>query len=140
MLKQRTVNFKRLKRYTLWNISFVYFTKMPKISRRKSQSRRVSMKRMLDKRCVQQKPQQSSEDEEFINPKEDSVDYTEKEMIFEISDIFSLCKERCNPRFLSTMVYMILKHFKVSFRDAWNNGKFRSVARNRTMIYNLIKN
>ena len=66
----------------------------------------------------QQKPQQSSEGEEFINSKKDSIDYTEKEMILEISDIFSLCKERCNPRFLSTMVYIILKHFKVSFHDA----------------------
>ena len=39
-------------------------------------------------------------------------------MIFEISDIFSLCKERCNSRFLSTMIYMTLKYFNVSFRDA----------------------
>ena len=89
MFKQRILNLTRLKRYTLWNISFVYFIKMPKRFRRKSQSRRASTKRMLDKRCVQQKPQQPSEDEEFINPKEDSADYTEKEMIFEISDIFS---------------------------------------------------
>ena len=82
------------------------------MSRRKSQSRLASMKPIIDKRCVQQKSQQSSEDEEFINPKEDSVDYTEKEMIFEISDIFSLSNEPCNPRFLSTMVYIILRfHF-----------------------------
>ena len=91
---------------------------MPNIPRRKSQSSRASMKRMLDKVCVQQKPKPSSKDEEFINPKEDSIDYTEKEKVFELSGIFSLCKERCNPRFLSTMVYMILKHFNASFRGA----------------------
>ncbi|CAF0920096.1 unnamed protein product [Didymodactylos carnosus] len=60
----------------------------------------------------------SSEDENFTDTKEDSINFTEKNMLFEISDVFSSCKEECNPRFLSTMIYMILTHFDISFRDA----------------------
>jgi hypothetical protein len=92
---------------------------MPKSTKRRSQSRRVALKRLSNESCENQKPQQSSsEDEDFVDTKDDSINFTEKDMLFEISDVYSLCKEQCNPRFLSTMVYMILKHFDISFRHA----------------------
>lgn len=76
------------------------------------------MKRTPDSNRAEQKTQESPTEDEDFESQEDSIDYTAMDMTFEISDIFSLCKERCNPRFLSTMTFMILRHFNISFREA----------------------
>ena len=47
----------------------------------------------------------------------DVDDDTNNIMLDHIGDIFELCLNQCNFKSLSTLVYMILRHFQLSWRS-----------------------
>ena len=47
-----------------------------------------------------------------------TFDFTIKEMLHHISDIYSLCKETCNPKYLSVLLYMSYHHVCLSWRQS----------------------
>ena len=58
--------------------------------------------------------------EENVDDKDfemDVDDNTNNIMLDHIDDIFELCLNQCNFKSLSTLVYMILGHFQLSWRS-----------------------
>ncbi|CAF3097457.1 unnamed protein product [Rotaria sp. Silwood2] len=56
-------------------------------------------------------PSESDDQIDYINFKDDSI-------IHDISDLFSFCETKINTRYLSTLIYMSLRRFGHTFRDA----------------------
>ncbi|CAF1229080.1 unnamed protein product [Didymodactylos carnosus] len=89
-------------------------------SKRKARNRNLLSKRWCTGNLFDKPPQQqssSSEDEEFINLQPDIIGFTNKQISTDIGDLYTLCAQQCHPKFLSTMIYMILRHLNLSWRD-----------------------
>ena len=66
---------------------------------------------------------QEEEEEEVIVPSEpddqiDQIDFKNDSIVHDISDLFSFCQTKSDTRFLSTPVYMSLRRFGHTCRDA----------------------
>ncbi|CAF1419810.1 unnamed protein product [Rotaria sordida] len=96
---------------------------MPKPSKRSLHSRNIqlAMKRLLDKDLQHETESSSESDEEEMKINEDSSDtlmkFKDKVTLHEISDIFELCKNKCNSKFISVLIYMTLRYFDITWRD-----------------------
>lgn len=66
--------------------------------------------------------QQKKGEEQMIPSKPDDqidhIDFKNDLIIHDISDLFSFCQTKINTRFLSTLVYMSLRRFGHTCRDA----------------------
>ena len=94
---------------------------MPKLSKRRCHSRtdNLAMKRLLDKN-VRQKIGTSGSDEEIelnADLASISLSFTDQVTINDISDVFQLCKKKCNFKFISVLLYTSLRHFDITWRD-----------------------
>ncbi|CAF1069722.1 unnamed protein product [Didymodactylos carnosus] len=90
------------------------------LSKRKAHNRNLLSKRWCTGNFFDKPPQQqssSSEDGEFINLQPDTIDFTNKQISTDIGDLYTLCAQQCHAKFLSTMIYMILRHLNLSWRD-----------------------
>ena len=62
--------------------------------------------------------QSSTDDEEHYNAdRYKTFDVTNKEMLHHNGDIYSQCKETCNPKYLSVLLYMSCCHIDPSWRQ-----------------------
>lgn len=43
--------------------------------------------------------------------------FKDKIQLYDIGDLFELCKNQCNIRYLSALIYLILRHFNISFQE-----------------------
>jgi len=73
----------------------------------------------------QEEEEQEQEDKNYefeIDNEEDEINdrlnYKDIISLFDIVDLFQLCKAECNSRYLSTLIYMILRYFQVPYSDA----------------------
>ena len=68
----------------------------------------------------QKQKQKQEEEEEEIVPSEldDQINFKNDSIIHDISDLFSFCQTKSDTRFLSTPVYMSLRRFGHTCRDA----------------------
>ena len=55
----------------------------------------------------------SDEDEEGSN----SLSFNDTIQFYDIADIFELCKNQCNIRYLSVLIYLILRRFNISYEE-----------------------
>ena len=55
----------------------------------------------------------SDEDEEGAN----SLSFNDTIQLCDIADIFELCKNQCNIRYLSVLIYLILRRFNISYEE-----------------------
>ncbi|CAF2138799.1 unnamed protein product [Rotaria magnacalcarata] len=98
---------------------------MPKLPRRRSHSRNVqiSLRRLhlLDKAVDHSNESSTESDDEEMKMNEDSFDmsknYNDQVTLNDISDIFELCKNNSSYKFISVLLYMSLRHFKITWRD-----------------------
>ncbi|CAF4218118.1 unnamed protein product, partial [Adineta steineri] len=98
---------------------------MPKLPKRRSHSRNIQRAvahlRLLDKNVHHNTESSTESDEEEIKINEDSANisstFNDKVTLNDISDIFELCKNKYNYKFLSVLLYMSLRHFNITWRD-----------------------
>ena len=55
----------------------------------------------------------SDEDEEGAN----SLSFNDTIQLCDIADIFELCKNQCNIRYSSVLIYLILRRFNISYEE-----------------------
>ena len=55
----------------------------------------------------------SDEDEEGAN----SLSLNDTIQLCDIADIFKLCESQCNIRYLSVLIYLILRRFNISYEE-----------------------
>lgn len=95
---------------------------MPKYNRRRSQSRSTYRKTELRTYPVSEKDIDDSQSEEDLEEQYSAVegagfDFSAKEMLDDISALYSLCAESVNNKYLSTLMYVTLRHLGCSWRD-----------------------
>ncbi|CAF1017857.1 unnamed protein product [Didymodactylos carnosus] len=88
---------------------------MPRISKRKSQISGVRFKPRSRENFSDATPESSSgeEDEYRDDQSVREIDFSTTEMTQNVGDIMKLCQETCNIRYLSTLLYMSLRHFNI---------------------------
>ena len=99
---------------------------MPKWSRRRTQSAGIIRKRWSIDKIVTF--DSNDEEDEFetksskkgSNNYEEHVDWNSKNMLSHIGDIFQICQDNGSLRILSTLLYMTLKYFNISWKDIDN--------------------
>ncbi|CAF1438458.1 unnamed protein product [Rotaria sordida] len=64
------------------------------------------------------KSEESSDDDLMDTSDDDGINWTDHFVINDIGDLFEMCKEQCNSRKLSVLLYMTLMHFNIRWRDA----------------------
>ncbi|CAF4606386.1 unnamed protein product [Rotaria sp. Silwood2] len=96
---------------------------MPKLSKRRSHARSINrgMLRLLDKDVRREVESSTDSDEEEMRLNDDltdtSLNFNDKVTLNDISDIFELCQNKCNLKFISVLLYMTLRHFDITWRD-----------------------
>ena len=79
-----------------------------------------NLRRKLSSEMFKEKKQDESstdDEEQYDVDQYKTFDFTNKEMLHHISDIYSLCKETCNPKYLSVLLYMSCRHVGFSWRQ-----------------------
>ena len=96
---------------------------MPKLPRRRSHSRNMQNElrrlRLLEKATDRshESSTESGEEEQIIDDSFDiSQNFNDKVMSDDISDIFELCKNKHNYKFISVLLYMSLRYFNITWR------------------------
>jgi hypothetical protein len=74
-------------------------------------------KRRFSKASRSEEP--STEEDSFVVMPDDidSIDFSNDNILNDISDLFTFCKEQINSRFISVLLYMSLRRFGHSWRD-----------------------
>ena len=96
---------------------------MPKLSKRRSQSRTLLYRRLTientknqntDEHCTSEEEKNTIIDyEEEFQP----LDFLDESMVDNIADFFELCRSSCNLKYLSVLLYMTMRHFEVTWCD-----------------------
>jgi hypothetical protein len=91
------------------------------MNKRRSHSRNFYSKtRPGVARTKPKSPSPSSDEEEQDGYAEDSgksVDFTNKSMLDNVGDLFGLCKEEYGSKNVSVLIYMVLRHLNIPWRD-----------------------
>jgi hypothetical protein len=95
---------------------------MPKVNRRRSHSRINNLKvKFTTNRVSEENNDDSPSEDEAEQPYgrdvRESVDFVAKEMLENISVLYTLCAESVSNKYLSTLMYITLRHFGYSWRD-----------------------
>ena len=95
---------------------------MPKFNRRRSHSRRTNLKTKfftdaLASRNTEDSPAEEEPEEENNTDEGDKYDFSAKEMLNDISILYSLCAESVNNKYLSTLMYVSLRHLGHAWRE-----------------------
>ena len=93
---------------------------MPKLSKRRSQSRTILHRRLTientknqntDEHCISEEEENTIIDyEEKFQP----LDFFDESMVDNIADLFELCRSSSNLKYLSVLLYMTMRHFEVA--------------------------
>ena len=94
---------------------------MPRTNKRRSHSRSFLTKRHSSSNWSEPKSLSSSSSEEeqidYTKDSDESFDFTNQTMLDNIGDLFALCKEEYGSKNMSVLIYMVLRHFNLSWRD-----------------------
>lgn len=92
---------------------------MPKLKRQRNH---LSLMRI--KRSIEQFTEDSTEswsEEEYMEQETNytvkSIDFSTDAILDQIRDLFTLCQEETNTRFITSLVYMLLRYFGHSWKD-----------------------
>ena len=94
---------------------------MPHVSERRAHSINNNLRRKLSSEAFKEKKQdESSTDDEEQDDVDQykTFDFTYKEMLHHMGDIYSLCKETFNPKYPSVLLYMPCGHVDLSWRQS----------------------
>ncbi|CAF1284210.1 unnamed protein product [Rotaria sp. Silwood1] len=88
-------------------------------TKRKAHSKAVSIKRWSTEnfQATTTQPPDSSTSEEEDYSSSEPIKFTEKKILSDIGDLFTLCTQEGNRKYLSTMIYMLLRHLGYSWRE-----------------------
>ena len=95
---------------------------MPKLSKRRSQSRTILYRRLSIENTKNQntdEPCTSDGENTIIDYEEEfqPLDFFYESMVDNIADLFDLCRSSWNLKYLSVLLYMTMRHFGVTWRD-----------------------
>jgi hypothetical protein len=95
---------------------------MPKLNRRRSHSRSINPKTKLSFNAVPEKNNDDSPPEDepellYSADEGEHFDFTAGEMLENIGGLYSLCADFVSDKYLSTLIYVALRHFGYSWRD-----------------------
>ncbi|CAM4976508.1 unnamed protein product [Rotaria socialis] len=93
---------------------------MPKLARQKSHARQLNYRRSIESIKSNDTETFSSEDEKILfhpGGDIDDINFSNGSVLNDISDILTFCKEQINPRFISVLLYMSLRHLGHTWRD-----------------------
>lgn len=88
---------------------------MPKANRRKTQSRSASARRWENSTIPS--PADFSNDEYHAEVEDLKLDFMHKLTLSNIEDLGNLCRSKCSSKYLSVLLYMTLRHFKINWED-----------------------
>jgi hypothetical protein len=78
---------------------------------------------------------QMNSNERIVDDNIDNINSTGKIVLNYIGDLFQMCIDQCSFKTLSTFIYMVLRHFKFSWRDInnfmSNIGAIRCITANK---------
>ena len=94
---------------------------MPKSSRRRSQCN-LSNQRGYSQESLNTGSDKSESDENLqmevdAIEKQELLNFKDKVILKDISDLFELCKSKCPTKYLSVLLYMAMRHFGVKWKD-----------------------
>jgi hypothetical protein len=94
---------------------------MPKYNRRRSHSRNTYRKTKLRTHSVSERdandsPPEDELEERYTADEGERFDFSAKEMLDDISTLYSLCAESVNNKYLSTLMYVTLRHLGCPWR------------------------
>ena len=98
---------------------------MPKLPRRRSYSRKVQISlprlRLLGKAVDHSNESSTESDEEEMRINEDPFDmsknFNDQVALNDISDVFEICENNSSYKFISVLLYMSLRHCKITWLD-----------------------
>ncbi|CAF1566939.1 unnamed protein product [Didymodactylos carnosus] len=85
---------------------------MPKRGRRQTQSAEIGKKRWT----IEDFLQMDSSDDDNVIGDEKNIDWTHEDILSHVGDLFQLCNNQCSFRMLSTLLYITLRHFNITWR------------------------
>jgi hypothetical protein len=92
---------------------------MSKFPRRRSYNHDLAKRQCSKESSISQEP--SSEEEEsvlsMLEGDVDCIDFSNRNILNDISDLFIFCKEKINSQFINVLIYMSLRRFGHSWRD-----------------------
>ncbi|CAF4313817.1 unnamed protein product [Didymodactylos carnosus] len=96
---------------------------MPRPNKRKKHTTSMNERRSKESLATKDSEQSGSEEDVMIKIDDnidddiDDINFEDPSVLNDISDLFSFCKQQINTRFISTLVYMSLRHFGHSWRE-----------------------
>ncbi|CAF3376878.1 unnamed protein product, partial [Rotaria sp. Silwood2] len=95
---------------------------MPRPNKRKKHTTSMNERRSIESLASKDSEQSGSEEDVTIKIDDDidHINFEDPSILNDISDLFSFCKQQINTRFISTLVYMSLRHFGHSWRETDN--------------------
>ena len=60
----------------------------------------------------------TSDDEYRIDVDDEESNFKEKLLLIDIGDLAEMCKTKCDTKYLSTLLYMSLRFFDITWEDA----------------------
>ena len=88
---------------------------MPKLNKRRSQSKNVKSDRRLNTKVSDTSDSSSDEYRMDIDDKE--LTFNEKLLLTDIGDLAEMCRLKCGTKYLSTLLYMSLRFFNIKWED-----------------------
>ena len=93
----------------------------PKNNKRKSSSLRSIAKRWstggINANTVEQHLSDLTADEDFIPAASELIDFNSEHILNDVGDLFTLCSQEGNRKYLSTKIYMLLRHLNKPWRE-----------------------
>ncbi|CAF1048718.1 unnamed protein product [Didymodactylos carnosus] len=94
---------------------------MPKRFRRRSQCNSLNQRRYSQESLNTESGSSASDEElqmEFeTNEDQQPLNFNDKVILKDISDLFELCKSKCPSKYISVLLYMSMRHFGVKWKD-----------------------
>ncbi|CAF1291834.1 unnamed protein product, partial [Didymodactylos carnosus] len=59
----------------------------------------------------------SSDDEYRMDIDDEELNFKDKLLLTDISDLAEMCKSKCDIKYLSTLLYMLLRFFNIKWED-----------------------
>ena len=90
---------------------------MPNKSRRQSHSLNAAKQRWSNDTCISSDDSFSMDIGDEIENDEAFMNFRDMIQIYDIADMFEFCKDQCNVRYLSVLIYLILRHLNTSYQE-----------------------
>ena len=88
---------------------------MPKLNRRKAHSRSASARRWEN--ATIPSPADFSNEEYHVDVDNSELNFMQKLTLSNIEDLAEMCRLKCSTKYLSVLLYMSLRYFKIKWND-----------------------